>query len=420
MFLIIFKNMRANSFIKQLKVNGLNNIFFRNYYRSVKIPASLIFQVQKTYLNEFLPKVPSGNFNPSFYESLILKEKIARFFRANSDDLDCKNFISKISEFVIDDQNDQSKQVLTVLELVGLNQVDNLSLVQDIYFKTLTLSAIMEIFDIKRSVHNDFPAIGFLVDNNQFIPHHCDKMHQDKIPEIVAILTIRSNSNAITFFTENDLIYNKFKSLYPQSFKILEEVNISKNEVDENGYFQKTKAHKVINYHENGNVFLHYNFSNNPYLIDDIKNCQYTQDQVDKAIDDFKIICKNSKECFRFICDKKNNVLLFKNKHVLHGRSAVLGNVERKMVYLPFDYSIKLIKESKREIDDKKGFEDKKFEDKKEELIDQKKLPIEASKKDDDKEQKISDKILNGKAIFKPKSQKLNKKNHNSISIIDI
>jgi hypothetical protein len=90
------------------------------------------------------------------------------------------------------------------------------------------------------------------------------------------------------------------------------------------------------------------------------------------------------------------------------------------MVYLPFDYSIKLIKESKREIDDKKGFEDKKFEDKKEELIDQKKLPIEASKKDDDKEQKISDKILNGKAIFKPKSQKLNKKNHNSISIIDI
>ena len=315
---------------------NFGDIFLRNYFRSILVPKILNDQLQKIYIDEFASKIPTGNFNPSQVETLILKEKIVKFIRQNQSREDINNFMAIFHDFA-----NQNYQNFNVLELIGLKQINNSSLSQNLYFKANSLSAILEIFDIKRSVYNDYPAIGFLKDNRRYIPAHCDKMQNDKIPQIVAIITINSNSKAITFFYQNHKILQKLTLLNPKSVEILQEVLISKNEVNEQGYFVKTTPHKIINHRKDGSVFIQYNFSNNPYFISDPKNCKYSQKEVDQAIANFCLISNKLKQSFKFTCDERENVIIFKNDQLVHGRTAVLENEIREMAYLPFDIDLK-------------------------------------------------------------------------------
>jgi hypothetical protein len=332
--------MKYRFLLQQPSINKLNNIFSRNYFRSTIIPKGIIQHAQKFYLNELKFHIACGNLNPSLKEITQLQFIINQYFQENIQDSEIKNFKKIFDEFTKKNLINDKNNLFTVLELIGLDQPSNQSLSQDIFFKILTISAIMQQSKIRRMILNDYPIIGFLSDNNRFIPAHCDKIHDDSIPEFVAIVTVNSNSNAFTFFTENYLIYKNFKLQNPQSFKILQEVLICKNEVNEKGFFTKTKAHKIINYKEDGSIFLHYNFSSNPYLISDPTQCKYSQKDVDKAIGDFSVMCLNLSESFKFVCDQKNNVLLFKNQDVLHGRSEVMQSEVRKMVYLPCESKV--------------------------------------------------------------------------------
>jgi hypothetical protein len=317
-------------------IKKLNNIFIRNYFRSVSIPQTLISSASKFYIDELQPYVASGNFNPSFEESSQLQIKINRYLRDNSQLSEVKNFTKILDEFVNRDSSTNKNDFLTVLELTGLNQPLNQSLTQDIYFKVLTISAIIESFGIKRLIDGDSPAIGFANNSeNKFLPAHCDKMNDDETPQFVGIVTIKSNSKAFTFFTENHLIYKNLKMHHPQSLKILEEVLICKIKLNQKGFFEKTKPHKIINYNDDGSIFLNYNFLDNPYILFDPQNSKYSQKEVDKAIEDFSTICLNLSESFKFVCDEKNNVLFFDNCKVLHGLSIVNPKDIRKMVYLP-------------------------------------------------------------------------------------
>jgi len=208
-------------------ISRLNNIFIRNYFRSVLIPQGLISSASKFYINELQPYIVSGNFNPSCEESSQLQIKINQYLRQNSQLNEVKNFTKILDEFANRDSSTNKNDFFTVLEMIGLNQPSNQSLMQDIYFKVLTISAIIESFGIKRLMDENHPAIGFVNNSsNKFLPAHCDKMNDDETPQFVGIVTIKSNSKAFTFFTENHLIYKNFKPQYPQSLKILEEVLI--------------------------------------------------------------------------------------------------------------------------------------------------------------------------------------------------
>jgi hypothetical protein len=311
----------------------LKNIFVRNYYRSTIIPDGIIKNAQRFYLNELQPTISGGNLNPSLKQITQLEFRINKYFKENLQQSEVKNFKKLLDEFAKKNSSDKNNQ-FTVLELIGLNQPSNQTLTQDIFFKALTISAIMQQAGIRRTVLNDDPIIGFL-SNNQFLPAHCDKINDSIIPEFVAIVTINSNSKAFTFITENHLIYKNFKLQNPQSFKILQEVDICRNEINAMELSVKTRAHKIINYKGDGSIFLDYEYSRNQYSIFDPQQCKYSQEEVDKAISDFEAICLDLKESFKFVCDEKNNVVLFKNKSVLHGRSEVGNNERRKMIYLP-------------------------------------------------------------------------------------
>ncbi len=312
----------------------LKNIFVRNYYRSTIIPDGIIQNAQRFYLNELQPTIPGGNLNPSLKQITQLEFRINQYFKENIQQSEVKNFKKILDEFAKKNSSNDKNNLFTVLELIGLNQPPNQTLTQDIFFKALTISAIMQQAGITRTVLNDDPIIGFL-SNNRFLPAHCDKINDSIIPEFVAIVTINSNSKAFTFITENHLIYKNFKLQNPQSFKILQEVDIYRNEINEMGLPVKTRAHKIINYKEDGSIFLDYNYSRNPYLIFDPQQFKYSQEEVDKAISDFEAICLDLKESFKFVCDQKNIVVLFKNQDVLHGRSEVKNNEKREMAYLP-------------------------------------------------------------------------------------
>ena len=312
----------------------LKNIFARNYYRSTIIPDGIIQNAQRFYLNELQPTIPGGNLNPSLKQITQLEFRINQFFKENLQKSEVKNFKKILDEFAKKNSSNDKNNLFTVLELIGLNQPSNQTLTQDIFFKALTISAIMQQAGIIRTVLNDDPIIAFL-SNNRFLPAHCDKINDSIIPEFVAIVTINSNSKAFTFITENHLIYKNFKLQNPQSFKILQEVDIYRSEINEMELPVKTRAHKIINYKEDGSIFLDYNYSRNPYLIFDPQQFKYSQEEVDKAISDFEAICLDLKESFKFVCDQKNNVVLFKNEKVLHGRSEVKNNEKREMVYLP-------------------------------------------------------------------------------------
>jgi len=182
-------------------------------------------------------------------------------------------------------------------------------------------------------------------------------MQNDKIPQILAIITIKSNSKAITFFSQNQKILQKLKLLNPKSVEILQEVLISKYEVNSEGYFVKTTPHKIINHRNDGSVFIQYNFSNNPYFISDPKNSKYSQKEVDQAIANFCLVSNKLSQSFKFTCDERENVIIFKNEQLVHGRTAVSENEIREMAYLPFDYDLKNELQTKitENFDDKKA-----------------------------------------------------------------
>jgi len=187
--------MKFKFLLRHQSITKLNNIFIRNYFRSTIIPRGIIQHAQHLYLNELKPNIACGNLNPSLNETTEFQLKINQYLKENWEKNEIKNFYKLVTDFANTNSSNSRNNLFTVIELIGLDQPLNQSLTQDIYFKVLTISAIIESFGIKRLIDGDSPAIGFANNSeNKFLPAHCDKMNDDETPQFNASSAISKNS----------------------------------------------------------------------------------------------------------------------------------------------------------------------------------------------------------------------------------
>jgi len=347
------KNINHRSF----KARGwlLSSLFKRCYLRSLEFPKDLIANHQKFYQDNFLKYSYRNVINPSQDDTELVSNNLSKYFADNNSN-QYQNLLKTIADFSDDDK-------CLVLEIKGLDQPSNLSLNHQALFKNLLVCGLIHNLNFVRTRYQgDFVLglvgqLGGLKKISDYLPllAHRDAVDANLIPKYVAIVNIASNDIAQTFFVDNQKIVEDMARFYPQELSILMNTKIIVKELDRSQEVFSTSAQSfsVISEARSGKFDINlYSDRFKMFLADDES---VTRDDFIKAVFVLKKVFINHQEQIKVVLNGDNQVVLFKNKELLHARSALDRNKYREVNYLPFDELLnkKIITNSQNFVDEK-------------------------------------------------------------------
>ncbi|MFM7620854.1 MAG: hypothetical protein ACKO47_04540, partial [Alphaproteobacteria bacterium] len=160
---------------------------------------------------------------------------------------------------------------------------------------------------------------------------------------------------AQTFFVDNQKIVENMARFYPQELSILMNTKIIVKELDRSQEVFSTSAQSfsMISKEKSGKYAINLFSDRFKMFLADDKSVPH--DDFINAVFALKKVFINHQEQIKVVLNGDNQVVLFKNKELLHARSALDRNKYREVNYLPFDELLnkKIITKSQNYVDEK-------------------------------------------------------------------
>lgn len=338
-----FHLLKLNKNINSIK-SPLISLFTRTFHLKTTFPKNLIESCFEYYRKDFkidkiLPTIHL-NPNPSLFEVKKFNEFLLQYYQHHKASTEIINFRNDLIKFFRSDSKNQSPDILKyfIIEIHGFNHPNSLkSKDRIIHFKALLLSSILRNYNLTRSKEDNYEILG-LSENRNDLAHHCDQIGGKKNPDYVAIVPLESDSQADTFFTLNQEIIEQFKEKDNKSFTILSEVYLDFYRQNKSGIEYRYKTDKLFRINQDQSYLI-------DLTPDILKTSSQTQSrfnnqQIINALNKFKEFCQKiryTKSTLRVIINHENQLVIFNNNHLLHGRSLIKKNEKRDVFYLPFD-----------------------------------------------------------------------------------
>jgi len=325
----------------------LISLFTRRFHLKTTFPKDLIDSCFDYYKKEFkIDQVSPSihlNPNPSLFEVKKFNDFLLQHYQQHKSSTEVINFRSDLIKFFRSDSKNskyQSPDILKyfIIEICGFNHPNSLkNKDRIIHFKTLLLTSILRNYNLTRSKEDNYEILG-LSENTNDLPHHCDQIGGKKNPDYVAIVPLESNSKADTFFTLNQEIIEQFKEKDNRSFTILSEVYLDFYRQNKSGIEYRYKTDKLFRINQDQSYLIDLT----PDILKTTSQTQsrFNNQQIISALNNFKEFCQKiryTKLTLRIIINHENQLVIFNNNHLLHGRSLIEKSEKRDVFYLPFD-----------------------------------------------------------------------------------
>ncbi|MFM7620855.1 MAG: hypothetical protein ACKO47_04545 [Alphaproteobacteria bacterium] len=256
---------------------------------------------------------------------------VKKFYEQNKDQDEVKDFKNSLKKFFSD------KKCIAI-EIENFVQPSSHELKQDLAYKVLVSASVFENYGVMRIAdESGKPILQENVSNN-YIDFHCDSIDPNTFPYFTAIVSVKSNSKAITRVIEAKEICAKLQKDHPRSMAILTELEFVVQKVTPPSFIELSNPIKIIQLNTDNTYFINYSLLNNsnttstflPVFKDHQK---FSRLEITQALKDFKNCLRNSLNYHDFVLNERNQVLLIKNRLSVHNRQQVSPLETRDVVY---------------------------------------------------------------------------------------